>query len=79
MGNCVFVQGVGAGTGLQDLGIANEWLDNAKVPTVVFHTMLEKKSNFSYSDRRLRTRFCPYLFVYRQKFWKKKNQEDITS
>ena len=43
VGTLCFVQSVGAGTGLQHVGISNEWRDKAEVPSVVFRTVLGKK------------------------------------
>ena len=34
------------GTGLQHVGISNEWRDKPEVPSEVFRTVLEKKKYF---------------------------------
>ena len=41
---CVLFKVLEPGTGLQHVGISNEWRDKPEVPSEVFRTVLEKKN-----------------------------------
>jgi len=43
--NCVLFKLLELGTGLQHVGISNEWRDKPEVPSEVFRTVLEKKKS----------------------------------